>query len=473
MKKLAIIGLLLISISFAKAQFIEDALRYSSGNNFITPRAAGLNVAYYGVADDVGALIANPAGLTLIPKNELSAGFGFSHRNNDVSILNSNNKFTINNEFLSHIALSVPIKTKNGLASVAVGYFKDNDFRNSYDYSIFNDKSSYIYQQAQAKQRWTYDLLLADQNGNTNIKDSLRQNSWVDEKGGIHNFTGGAAFDMNEFVSVGFSLTGKWGSFDYIREFSEIDERNIYNTWQVDDFNRLDVREKVSQEISGITGQIGVQGRIEDFMRIGFAIKFPTWYEVNETFSVRHSVEFDPNNNGVIDRFDTTSSGKNSYNITTPFVYSAGLSFHLQGLTFSAGVEYSDVTQIEFSDATEEVQEKLDYLNRIALRNLVGQTTWGFGAEYKIPTLPLVARASYAKTTSPYQLDIPNANKSYVSIGGSLYLGQSVRIDGVMRWAEVSEQRTAYGTEEVLNTFSNYVLKQQPLSISLGLTYRY
>lgn len=474
MKKIVIyLVLVSFSISFSQAQFIEDALRYAGNNHSITPRAVGLNIAYIGIADDLNTLISNPAGLALIAKNEFSFGFGFSHIGNEVEIFNKKNKLTINNEYLNHIAFASPVQISTGIATVAIGYFKDNNFKNSYDYSIFNDKSSYIYQQAQAKKRWTFDLLLADINGKTNIKDSVRQISWVDENGGIHNITGGFGFDINESVALGLSITGKWGTFEYFREFSEIDELNKYRTWQIDDFNRLDLKEKIKQNVSGITGQVGILGKIENFMRISFTIKFPTFYSVNENFSAKHIVTFDPNPQGVVDRFDTTTVGKNSYNIRTPFVYSAGFSVNALGATFSAGVEYSDVTQMKFSDATADVQEQFDILNRMIIRNLVGQTTWGFGVEYKFPALPLEARASYSKTTSPYQLDIPNANKSTFSLGGSMYLSKSVRIDGVMRWNNFTEQRTAYGNEENLAAFSSYVLKQTPLNIMIGLTYRY
>jgi len=466
--------LVMLSIQPVKSQFIEDALRYSGSNSFITPRAAGLNVSYLGIADDIAALMVNPAGLTLIGKNELSTGFGFTHNVNYLSALDIKNTFKVNNEFLSHIAIAAPIKIENGYAAVSVGYFKENDFRNSYEYSAFNDKSTFISEQAANRQRWVYDLLLANERYETSLKKNLQQTSWVDEKGGLHNITGGAAFDVNDFVSLGFAITGKWGTYDYRRDFSEVDVLNIYNTFEIDDFNRLDIRENLLQEVSGISGAIGMQGKIYDFMRLGVSIRFPTWYEINEVFSRRIDVEFDPNpQTGVVDRFDDFIDGSNSYNIRTPFIYAAGLSFNVLGLTFSAGVEYSDVTQLEFSDATEDVQEKLDLLNRIAIKDLVGQTTWGFGAEYKIPTMPLIARASYSKTTSPYQMDIPNANKSFFSVGGSLILGANVRIDGVMRWIDVSEQRTAYGNAARPDIFSNYYINYQPLNIALGITYRY
>jgi len=150
-------------------------------------------------------------------------------------------------------------------------------------------------------------------------------------------------------------------------------------------------------------------------------------------------------------------------------VYSAGLSIHGEGLTFAAGIEYSDATQLKFSDAISEVMA----LNNRIMLELVGRTTWGFGLEYDIPLVPIVARASYSRTTSPYQMDIPNANLTNFSIGGGVYLGKKVRIDGVFRWIEYSEQRTNFKTQQDVENYANFVVSRMPLNISLGLTYRY
>jgi hypothetical protein len=55
-----LISFITLAIS-ANAQSIEDALRYTKTNGYITPRAAGLNVSYYGISDDLAALAYNPA----------------------------------------------------------------------------------------------------------------------------------------------------------------------------------------------------------------------------------------------------------------------------------------------------------------------------------------------------------------------------------------------------------------------------
>ncbi|MDX9791143.1 MAG: hypothetical protein RBT61_09965, partial [Candidatus Kapabacteria bacterium] len=229
--------------------------------------------------------------------------------------------------------------------------------------------------------------------------------------------------------------------------------------------DRLESVENLSQNVSGINATIGLQTRLADFFRLGVSIKTPTWYQVDEDFSARYDASYRSQHNSEYYQY----SGKNSYNLRTPFVYSAGLSIHGEGLTFAAGVSYSDATQLKFSDAPPEVMN----LNNRILRELVGQTTWGFGLEYDIPIAPFVARASYSRTTSPYHVDIPNANVTNVSLGAGMYIGENIRLDGVFRWIDFSEQRVNYPTTDDMKEYANFVVNRMPLNISFGITYRY
>ncbi|MFP4369603.1 MAG: OmpP1/FadL family transporter [Candidatus Kapaibacterium sp.] len=459
MKK--IITLILISFfpALAFGQYVEDALRFTEGNGIMTPRAAGFNVSFHGVSDDIGAMMYNPAGLTLIGKSEFSVGFGFTRYDAEADYLNSMNKFGTNNENITHLAISTPVgDQKKNRSTIAIGYFLENDFEKNIEFSAFNENNTYI--SARSGSNMMYQLFLANEEGFTPVNDSLSQSSFIQEKGGLHNITGAAAFDVSPVVSVGFSITGKWGNFDYIKSYNENDVLNVYNSLE-DDFSNVDLRsfqleESLMQAVSGITGKLSFQGRIQEFMRVGVAIEFPTWYEFDEEFSQDATVYFDND-----DSYDYNSSGSNSYNLSTPFVYSGGMSIHGAGLTFAAGIEYTDATQLEFSDAIPEVEQ----LNVQIVKELVGHVTWGFGVEYQVPMLPIQARASYNKKTSPYSDDIPNANLSDFSIGGSVFF-DNIRIDGVMRWIDVSESRVNYGD-------TRYILNKQPFQLSLGFTYRY
>jgi len=69
MKKAVLILILIFAMAeMSYSQFIEDALRYAQTNLGVSPRSAGLGVAFYGISDDFSGLFYNPAGLSLIRK---------------------------------------------------------------------------------------------------------------------------------------------------------------------------------------------------------------------------------------------------------------------------------------------------------------------------------------------------------------------------------------------------------------------
>ncbi len=455
-----------------KAQYIEDALRYNQPNGMITPRVASMGVSYYGLVDDAGAMLYNPAGMSLIRKDELSVGLGFSVNSSEVKYLDKMTDLSTNDEYLTHISMIVPFDMDDSKACIGIGYFLESNFENNTDYRAFNTESSYISDYA-ANSSWLAEdnnmmirLWLADKNLKTPITGSLAQAASITETGGLHNLTGSISFDIDKNVFIGASITGKWGTYGYRREFVEADTANIYNyydslNWSSIDLTDFTLNENLTQEVAGITGSIGVVGVIGSFMRVSANIKFPTFYEITETFSQNASARFD---DGTRTTFN--SDGETSYNVRTPFVYGAGVSFHAAGLTFSAGVEYSDASQIEFTDATDEVEA----LNENIIRDLVGQTTWGFGAEYKLPWLPAEVRASYTSTTSPYAKDIPNATVKYFALGAGVYLSNSVRLDGVFRWMDHSESLNGYFSGSKAGDFT---LTRTPLNIGFQLVYRY
>ncbi|OGU16651.1 MAG: hypothetical protein A2X61_16235 [Ignavibacteria bacterium GWB2_35_12] len=464
------IGFVLVAASApAGAQFIEDALRYAIPNGMLTPRVAGFNVSYHGLSDDIGALMYNPAGLTLPAASEISIGFGFTRNSTETDYLGSKKLMNTNNEIISNIGLIAPIDMKKGKASIGIGYFLESDFENNMKYDAFNPNNTFIADEAANGPDRFYDniatyLTLADRNFYTPLQDSLQQTAMIQEKGGIHNITGGMAFDITENMSVGFSIVGKWGAYKYIRDYTETDVLHKYEVWDTAnfsdiDFHQLTMKETIFADISGVSGSIGFQARVLESLRFGVSVKLPTWYEIHEDFSWNASAEFD---NNIFSDSAYIYDGQTSYNVTTPFVYCAGVSFNFQGLTLTGGVEYTDVTQLEFSDATQKVEE----LNIDIVQTLTGQVTYGFGAEYQLPVFPAFVRASYASTTSPYIVNIPNADLTYFSVGGGLYIGEKVRLDALVRWRNISELRTNYGT-------TNYTYTKKPMDIGLQLTYRY
>ncbi len=470
-------GAMLLLTSFVltitlKAQFVEDALRYTIDNSQITPRSAGFGYAYYGIVDDIASLKFNPAGLTLVTNYDLSIGIGFTRNSIETNFLGNKNKLNANSEYLTHIGLIAPVKSIFDNTVLAIGYFFENDFKNTMKINGFNPNSTFIADYAKYGPK-NYDdnlatfLSLADKNFYTPLIDSLHQNSFVRETGGLHSIIGAMAFNVSDNFAVGFTLQGKWGEYRYFREFEESDIYNKYKSYDPDDFtdidfDRLFLEERISQTVGAFSASIGFLFKLENRLRIGGSIKLPNFFEVDEEFSQKAWAKFD---NGDSSRYNFVNKGINNYNIRTPFIYSLGGSLHIKGLTISAGIQYSDLSLIEFKGRT----TKMDRLNKIIIEELVGQLAFGIGAEYELMDLPLIVRGSYSIITSPYTQNIENADKNLFALGIGFYPMDNLRIDFVARYAQNSDLRTNYN----YGSGSQFVFLQSPLNLGAMLTYRF
>ncbi|MGC9078196.1 MAG: hypothetical protein ACP5I9_05485 [Candidatus Kapaibacteriota bacterium] len=460
---------------FTLAQFIEDALRYTIPNSMITPRSASFGVSFYGISDDISGLFYNPAGLSYIGKSEFSIGLGFTRNQVESDYLYNKMDRKANSSYITHIGIAVPVKEFEKTIIVGLGYFHENNFLNYFDYSAFNPRSSLVFSLTKKGPKDTlsnipYFLWLANNKFETPIKDSVQQNVLVDEDGGLHNITGGFSVIIAKGVSVGATITGKFGKFTYYREFNEIDVLNKYNYFDSSGYTNLDfykftLKEDLTQKVSGVSGSVGVMGTLGDFLRFGATVKFPTYYQVEEEFRRDAYAKFDdgwePN------PYEPKENSYNSYKITTPFVFAGGVSLKIWDFIFAGGVEFFDVTQLRFSDAPPEI----DQLNNRIVRELVGQVHWGLGLQYSPSILPFEFRASYSSITSPYSKDIPNATTNIYSLGLAIYLAPNVRLEPTFQYLTNSILRTNYETDDELS--KDYKLNLYPYKISLGITYRY
>lgn len=457
------------------SQFVEDALRYTIPNSMITPRSSSFGVSFYGLSDDISGLFFNPAGLIYIGHSEISVGLGFTRNFAESDYLFNKLERRTNSSYLTHAGIAVPVQEFKKDVVAAIAYFHENNFQNYFDYSGFNPKSSIISSLAKNGPQDTtanipYFLWLANNKFITPIKDSVQQNVYVNEDGGLHNITGGFSVLLTKNVSVGATITGKFGKFTYYREFNEIDNTNKYNFFDSAgysniDFNSFVLKESITQKVSGISGSIGVFGTFENFLRFGATIKFPTYFQVEEEFRQDAFARFDdgwePN------PYEPRENSFNSYKITTPFTYAAGISLKVIDFIFAAGVEYFDVTQLRFSDAPPQINQ----LNTQIVRELVGQVQWGLGIQYSPSILPLEFRVSYSSITSPYVKDIPNASTNIISLGGALYLAPNIRLEPIFQYVTNSNLRSNYHTED--ESSRNYILNLTSMKIGLQFTYRY
>lgn len=484
----AVCGMSLLSIAaltspIAKAQFIEDALRYTKPNGYPTARSAALGISYIGVVDDISAMYYNPAGLTLIPKTEFSMGMNFTMNKNEALGFDKVTNFKSNNENFNNIGIVSPFvygESQDKRGAIGLSYHLENNFNQDFETYWFNTKSTMSNYLATNYPEIAYHVFLIPEvnNPETPIKDSLEQKSSVIQSGGIHNITGAASFEVNPNFSIGFSIVGKWGSYQYDRIFTESDLLYKYEVDKPDysdlNFKSLTVNEGIRQDISGISGSLGILGKVGKNVRISAAVKFPTYYEITENYSLRVQSKWD---NGDMPNPYTSPEGSVTYKVRTPFVYDAGLSFYAAGLVFTTGIEYTDASQLEFTDASLSTNTEddgssvanMNAVNRLIVKELVGQVTWGFGAEYSFPMIPVSVRASYTSTTSPYHLDVSGADRKTFAFGGGVGIAKGVRIDASARFSDYTEFRTLYGND--IN--SRYSLTTNPVDLAVNLTVRF
>ncbi|MFC2129889.1 OmpP1/FadL family transporter [Bacteroidota bacterium] len=479
MRKILIIIWFFISSALLYGQNIENALRFSSSNGIITSRAGGLGVAYHGIADDLSAISFNPAGLALIDKGEISFGMGFMINSTETDFLGIKTSLSSNDAYISNFGVVAPFKTQLGNASIGFGYFLESNFNNTMEFGAINPHSTYSNFTARdaydmgygLDENFATNLWLADDFYETPIKNGLYQEATISEKGGLHNITGGIAFELTPFLTAGFSLNGKWGKYEYLREYKETDVNGLYQVYDSDsidgklrfhdvDFDQLIVDELIDQYISGISAAFGIQGKVSDFMRIGLSVKFPTYYDIEEDYSQNATARFDNN-----EKFDDRYIFENSYSFVSPWVFSGGMSVHFLGATIAAGFEYTDITQMEFTDALYDLKT----LNIAIVKDMTSRIKWGVGAEYEIPLTPVAIRASFSSTSAPYKNDIDGAELITAAFGAGIYLAPNVRMDLLGRWSDYSNMWNIYGSSED----TELVFKRNPLDLGLQLTYRY
>lgn len=441
------LGILGLSLPL-RAQFVEDGLRLAQNNGIITARAGALGAAYSGISDDFAALYYNPAGLALLPKSELSIGLQLSRNANTTDYFASSTKLNGNSESINNIGFVSPLKLGKTNASIAVGYMLESDFDDDYK-TVGRSNSSIVdaWLNSTSPTNIAYQLYLADSIGGrlvSPIHGGLTQSATVLESGGIHSISGGVAFDVAPTVSIGFALNGKWGNYSYDRRYTETDDLNRYNflddvNFTNVDFTSLMVRETLDQEIAGIGATLGLQARIDEVMRFGITIKTPSYYSISEKFAQRYTATFD---DGDVYSYpsDTEDRGKNSYSVTTPFVVNTAMSFHFSGLTVAGAVEYSDLSQVEFSSSLISIED----LNLDIAEQLTGRLIWGVGAEYDTGILPVALRAGVTSGTSAHRESTNEDTFTTYSAGAGIYFAPNIRVDAMFSTRNTTQQRALY-----------------------------
>jgi long-subunit fatty acid transport protein len=415
-RSLGLVLILFVATGSLKAQFAEDALRFSTFNLGIGARSAGMGNASIGLADDYSALFTNPAGLASLRSYEFSVGLSNTSYINDATFfgntLNANDRVTN----LSNIGLVYPVPTQRGSLVFAFGFSRVANYSTVASFKGFNPNNSIIealtpdvnLNSMSAADRKSlldnnipFQIYLADTlHGRLypNITDSVQQEGTVREGGGLNSWSLGGAVEIAKGLTLGFGLNLLSGSYSYDRLFTETDSRNVYHYGPPFDLDHLKFESTVASDISGYNAVVGLMYRKQGRYKIGVTLRTPTYYDVSEDYSDVGKSWFD---NG--DYYTLSVPGSTKYSIRTPFIFSGGASFQLTDWLLLAGdAEYTDWTQMEFTNT--DSQDLIDE-NRV-IRDIFRPTTnLRGGVEVTLFNMGLKLRGGAVYNPSPYLAD--------------------------------------------------------------------
>lgn len=435
-----IIVLLTFSVS-SFAQFPEDALRYSTLGTGVGARSLGLGMAYTGISNDYTALFWNPAGLGQLDMSEFSFGLSHLSSKDNSSLYGSEKSFSTSSTKLNNFGVAYPFPTTRGSMVFAAGYHRINDFAGALSFTGFNPVSSIIQHYARhgvstsrsPKGNLAWELYLANVDSlspnyfvfDSPIQDSVTQSGKTLESGGMNNWSMGGAMEAAKNLYVGMSLNINTGSYSWQRNYSEQDLDNIYNVSRYPfDFRSLYIDQTITATVNGFSAKFGMLYRMSDWFRIGLSFKTPSWLTIEETFTSQGESFFD-NGDSYKYPYDAPSKFKTKYDVVSPFVFSAGLSYILQDLMLTGDLEYTDWTQMEFRNAPEDL---ISYNTDIKEMfqptvNLRG------GAEYELSAMGMRLRGGFAYLPSPYKDDPSSFARKYITAGVGFIVQDIIAFD--------------------------------------------
>jgi long-subunit fatty acid transport protein len=443
--------LLVLNFSTARAQFADDALRFSSLGIGVGSRPLAMGGAYIGVADDYSAVFWNPAGLAQMRRLEFTGGIVNSNYKNDASFLGVPTNGKNSGTALDNLGFVFPFPTVQGSLVFALGYNRVNDFTSALSFDGFNDRSSIIpsLYDSDAKYDIPFQTYLTNASGYTSVQKNVQQRGDVREDGNVGNWTFSGAIDVEKNLSFGLSINVISGTYNYVRNFVEEDAHNVYQNSQpglpLDSlylrFNKFYYDNTLTSELSGINVMFGMMYRYEDIARLGITIKTPSTITIHETYSDAGQSVFD----------DSTSYKKSydsyyDYGVQSPWVFGLGGSYSpIDGLLLAADIEYTDWTQIEWSNNSDLQKENISLK-----KNFRPTTNLAVGGEYEIPRTDFRVRAGYAYKPSAFEGDPSSYNEKIFTAGAGVLLQNNVMFDVAAAFGSMKTYHNNYGSK-VLN----------------------
>ena len=484
--KIRIFMIALISIAnFCFAQNYNDALLLSEPGLYSGARALGMGNSYTALSNDYSAVLFNPAGLGLISKFGLSVNIYSNTFNNSVSFFSNTSNARRTNVNLNDIGFVYPVPTMRGSLVFALGYSKVKDFNSLTEFDGFNNSNTSMIQNLTGEYNSeipiTNDIGLAYEIRNpstdeyirdtTIINGMLNQSGKIRTEGSLDNWSFALSSEIAKGLFVGGTFNILSGTYKRNRDYYEDDTQNIYGvsteTYPGDettrDFTTFYLNDIIDWDLSGWNFKLGVLYDWIDFVKIGATVKFPSFYNIKESYYVNVSSEFGTGSgyelaDPIVDDVE--------YKIRTPYEYTVGAAVKTAVMTFSGEVKLIDYTQMEFTKGLGE-DYRIERNKEIA--DLFNTTVnFNLGAEIKIPKLPVWGRVGTIYLQSPYLNDPSEFDKKYLTFGIGIILGNTFKVDLGYAYGWWKNYSDNYGSNDS-RTYQDINVHNIALSLSTGL----
>jgi hypothetical protein len=458
MKKIQIqliLILLFASIAVSKAQYAEDALRFSRLSVYGTARTQSMGGVGIALGGDMSNANINPAGLGMLRKSEFSTSLGIGASSTETDFLGETTPDSKTIGALNHIGIVIAMpndekgsKWRGG--SFGISVMRTNNFQNQFSYQGTNTQSSktdfYVDEawgiplgQLQNLQDYPeYEYLRAayfaflinpystqDQpnayftgfrNENEDLfEDAIQQSESLNTKGGQYNWNFSYGGNFDDKLYFGFSMgiaTLNYKRAQLYRESMDSQESLLESFEEKNDYR---VRG------TGVNLSMGLQFRPVDFFRIGVTATTPTWYDMREQFQTFFSSRaYD--DEGVLGTYnEQTLPGEFRYRLSTPWRLGAGLAVFIQKYGFiTAEAEYSAFDSMKLTNA--EFTEFFAGENQTIRTTYQPAWTYRIGGEFRYDIFR--GRVGAALQTNPYS-NVNNFDSKILNITGGL----GVRMD--------------------------------------------
>ena len=485
MKKIliSIVAILLINTSlFAQSPYVDYALKFSTNDYSGTARFTAMSGAFGALGGDFSSISINPAGIGVYRNSEFTISTGFSNSVNSVDYLmtnNEDNQYNLNLENLSVVGSYSMENSDTRWVNLnfGIGFNRTNNFNDRVQMDGVNSSSLMEIFVANANnysdpeqldgmyEYLFWDSFILDSAGGVfynEITDEIfndpenfeiYQRKVIETEGFISDFNFTFGGNYANKLYIGGAIGIKRLSFTEFASHYESETENL----PIDYMKGFDFREHSKTTGTGVDIKVGAIVRPVDFLRIGTAVHFPTFYNIQQDFY-----------NEAVGYFDEFAPGKSKsrtipyeYQLITPFRFIESVGFQIKKFALiNIDYEFANFSKIKLDDDEVSMPENsISNDEKFISDNFSVKQKLRLGAELRFG--PLYFRGGGAYSTSPYE----DKQGNIVSFSGGLgYRENNFFIDLAfvrsMYQYDYDTYDWPYGNQlaQIDNYFNNFIL---------------